>query len=57
MRENDGCGVDGQCLLDHLARVDAGTINRAAEQFLEVQHAMPVIEIQAAKYLVRPRRC
>ena len=54
MRQDYGGRVDGQRLLDQLPRIDAGAIDSAAEQFLELKYPMPVIEIQATKNLVRP---
>ena len=53
MRKYDRGGVHGQRLFDHLARINAGAVYRAAEQFLESQHPVPVVEIQAAENLVR----
>ena len=50
--QDHGGGVDGQRLLDDLARVDARAIDGAAEQLVETQHAMPVVEKQAAEDLV-----
>src|SRR5580658_7322445 len=38
--------------LDDLARMHARTVDRAAEQLLEVDEAVALVEIQAAKYFV-----
>ncbi|MCY1555703.1 hypothetical protein D9M68_923850 [compost metagenome] len=42
-----------QGALDHLARVDAGTVDGAVKQRFERQHPMLGIEEQAAEYFMR----
>jgi hypothetical protein len=54
VRQDDSGRVDGQRLLDQLPRIDAGAVDGATEQFLEFEHPMPVVEVQAAEHLVRP---
>jgi hypothetical protein len=50
-KDNSG-GIDRQRLLYNLARIDTGAVDRAAKQFIEAQHPMPVVEIQAAEHFV-----
>jgi hypothetical protein len=52
VREDNCCGVDRKRPLDDFSRVNAGAVDGTAEQLLERQDAMPVVEVQAAKYLV-----
>ncbi len=52
MRQNDGCGIDFERFLDDLPRIDGGTVDRAPEQLIEPQYAVPVVEKQAAKQLM-----
>src|SRR5690606_34965226 len=46
-------GVLGERALDDLARVHAGAIDRAAKQFLERNHAVTIVQVQATEYFVR----
>ncbi len=52
--QDDRGSIDVECLLDELPRMDTRSINRAAEQFLELQDAVTVVQIQATKHLVGP---
>ncbi len=52
MRQYDGRRVDSESLLDDFPRIYGSAINGAAEKLVEAQHAVAVIEIQAAKQLV-----
>ena len=45
MRQNYRGRVDRQRLLNKLPRIDAGAVNRATKQFLELEHPVPVIEL------------
>lgn len=51
--EDYGRRVDLQGLFDDFPGVDAGAVDRAAEQLLERQDTMPVIQIKAAEQLMR----
>src|SRR6056297_2014546 len=53
MRQDQRGGILRQGALDDLARVDAGAVDGAAEQFLEKNHAVAVVQVQAAEHLVR----
>ena len=52
MRQYNGCGIDGESLLDDLSWVNGSAVDGAAEEFIEAQHTVAIIEVQAAKYLV-----
>ena len=52
MGQDDRCGIDRQGLLDDLAWVHTGAIDRATKKFVKAEHAVPIIQIQAAKHLV-----
>lgn len=52
VRENHSCRIDGQRLLDDLARIDAGSVYGAAKHLVELKYAMAVVQEQAAEYLV-----
>src|SRR5438105_9614611 len=55
VREDHGSGVVGQTTPHDFARIHAGAIDRAAEQFLEGDYAMALVEKQAGEHLVRMR--
>lgn len=48
MRKDDGRGVMREGLFHDFTRVHARAVDRAAEQFLEGNQAVPVVEMQAA---------
>jgi hypothetical protein len=48
VRDDDCRGVTLQRELDDLARMDARAVDRSAKQLLELDQAMPFVEIQAA---------
>ena len=50
--QDDGGCIDPQGLLDDFPWVHAGAIDRAAEQFVEAQYPVAVVQVQAAKELV-----
>ena len=52
--QNYGCCIACQSLFDDFTRVNGCSIYGAAEQFVEGQHPVAIIEKQAAEYLVRP---
>ena len=52
VRNDDGRRIALERELDDFAWVYAGAVDGAAEQFFEVNQAMPLVEIQAAEYLV-----
>ena len=52
VREDHRCGIVGERLLDHFARVDAGAIDGAAEHFAQRDHAVAVVEHQAGEDFV-----
>ncbi len=54
VREYDRRRIALQRQLDHLARVHARAVNGAAKQLIEADHAVPVVEAQAAEHLVGP---
>lgn len=43
-----------ECLPHDFARMHAGAVDRAAEELVEGDQAMAVVEVQAAEHLVRP---
>ena len=47
MRQDYRRSIIGQCLLDHLARIYAGTINGPAKQFAERNDSIPIVQHQA----------
>ncbi|SFT69997.1 hypothetical protein SAMN05216264_10359 [Pseudomonas marincola] len=53
MGEDQRRRVVRQCPLNHLARVDAGTVYRALKQRLKRQHPVLGIEKQTTKHFVR----
>ena len=53
MGQDDGCGILRQRALDHLAGVDAGSVDSAVEQHLEGQHPVFGIKEETGKELVR----
>jgi len=50
--QNYGGGIPGQCLAHHFSRMHAGPIDRAAEQLLEGDQVVTVVQVQAAEELV-----
>ena len=54
MHRDDGPAVEQQGPLDHFPRVDAGTVEGAAKQFLKGQHAMLGVEEQCTKHFMLP---
>ena len=56
VREDHRGGVVRQATPHDFARMHAGAVDRAAEQFLEGDHAMAVVEEQAGEHLVRIAR-
>ena len=48
MRQYDRGGIAGQRLLHYLARMHAGAVDGAAEQLIEGDQAMPIVQMQAA---------
>src|SRR5438445_11768849 len=55
MREDHGRGVVRETTSHDFARMYAGAVDGATEQFLERNHAMALVEEQAGEYLVRMR--
>jgi hypothetical protein len=53
VREDDRRRIARQRLLDHLPRVHARAVDGAAEQLVERDEAVPVVQVQAAEDLVR----
>ena len=53
MRQDDRRGVHRQGLLDDFTWIDAGAIYGPAKQLLKTNNSVSVIEIQAAKQLMR----
>ena len=53
VREDDRRGVVGQCLTQHLARMDRRPVDGAAEELLEDDQPVAVVEVEAAEHLVR----
>lgn len=49
VHQDHGCGVVLQCCLDNLAWIDAGTVERASEQFLEGYNSMSAIKVEKGK--------
>ena len=49
--ENHGRGIDRQRLLDDLARLNTGAIDRATKELVKAEHAMAIIQVQAAAHL------
>ena len=45
-------GVDRERLLDDLARINRRAVNRAAEELIEAQHPVPVVQVEAAEHFV-----
>ena len=54
VRENDRGTVPEQCLLDHLARMNARPVYRASKEFDKLDEAMTIVEKQAAEGFVLP---
>ena len=54
MGEDQRGGVPVQGLPDYLPGVDRGVVDGAAEQLLEGQHPVPVVQENAAEDLVGP---
>ena|ERR1700722_4177072 len=52
VRNDDRRRIALQRQLDDLARVHARAVNRAAKQLLELNQAMTLIEVEAAKHFV-----
>ena len=52
MRDDDGRGVPLQRLLDDFPRMHRGAVDCAAEQLLEVDLAVTIVQIQHAKDFV-----
>src|SRR5580700_7671235 len=52
VRDDHGGGIALQGELHDLPRMHAGAVNRAAKQLFELNQAMPLIQVQATKYLV-----
>ena len=52
VRQDNGRRVGGQRLLHHFPGVYAGAVDGAAKHLIEAQHAMAIVEIQAAEQLV-----
>ena len=52
VRHDDRGGISLQRQLDDLPRMHARAVDGAAEQFLEGDQAVPVVEVQAAERLV-----
>ena len=52
MRQDNGRGVVVQGTHHNFPGMHTGTVDGAAEQFLEGDHAVPVVEIQAAEALM-----
>ena len=52
VRQDDRCGVQAQRLLDDLARVDRGPVDRAVEQFPPGEHLVAAVEKQAGERFV-----
>src|SRR6186713_1319989 len=52
VREDQRGGVVLQRLAHDLARMDAGTVDGAAEHFLEMNEPVPVVQVQAAEDFV-----
>ena len=50
--EDDGCCIQLQAALDHLARVHAGAVDGAGEQNLVADDAVAVVQEQAGEHLV-----
>ena len=48
MRQDDRRGIARQRLLHDLARMHAGAVDSAAEQLIESDQPMPVVQVQAA---------
>ena len=44
--------IAAQSLLDHFARMDARPVDGAAEQLLERDHAVAIVQVDAAEHLV-----
>jgi len=51
--DDDRCRIAGQRLLDDLARVDAGPVDRTAEELVEAEYPVAVVEEETAEELVR----
>ena len=54
VREDDRRGVMGQRLTEHFARMDRCAVDGAAEEFLEDDQSVAVVEVEAAEDLVWP---
>ena len=54
VRQDQRRRIMQQRLAQYLARMDLSTVDRAAEQFLECNQPVPVVEVQAAEDLLRP---
>lgn len=52
MRKDYGGRVVCQCGPDNFTRVDSGAINCSAEQLLESEDAVTVIQVEATEHLV-----
>ncbi len=52
MGQDDGCGIQGQCLLDHFPRIDRTAIDRASEHFLVSNDFMAVVQKDDTEDLV-----
>ncbi len=50
--QDDGCGIQGQCLLDHFPRIDRTAIDRASEHFLVSNDFMAVVQKDDTEDLV-----
>ena len=54
VREDDRRSVVGQRLAEHFTRMDRRAVDGAAEEFLEDDQSVAVVEVEAAEHLVRP---
>jgi hypothetical protein len=55
MRQDQSGRVPLEGLLHHLARIDGGAVDRAAEELDELDESMPVVEKEATEGFEFPR--
>jgi len=52
VRQDHGCRIVGQRLLDHLTGMDAGAIDGAAKQLRKSDHPIAIVQVNTAENLV-----